>query len=154
MEKILIVVGAAAGVFLVLLILQWFLAPRSRMKAKRLYTPQDLLVSIRIETIMELFSLFSPFKFLASDGRKRTKDAKLLRYLKRETKRRRRRQYRILLRMSCDEVKRYDRLNDEEVRAISRRAGVKEEEVRDLVTEFCLRLDGFLQRMQGHIPRC
>jgi len=148
LERIFIIVGATAGVLLVVFILQWLFLPYARTKAKRLYTPQDLLVSIRMETLMELFSLFSPFKLIAPIVRDR-KNAQLPKYLRWETRRRRRKQYRILSRMTPDQMKRYDKLDDEEVKTISRRARVSDTEVRELVTDFCLTLDKILQRGQS-----
>jgi hypothetical protein len=101
-----------------------------------------------METLMELFSLFSPFKLIAPIVRDR-KNAQLPKYSRWETRRRRRKQYRILSRMTPDQMKRYDKLDDEEVKTISRRARVSDTEVRELVTDFCLTLDKILQRGQS-----
>jgi len=145
-EKLFITIGAAAGVLLTVLILQWFFLPRSRTETSRLYTPVDLLVSIRIETLMDLLSLFSPFKIFKREPART--ERQLTRYLKIETKRRRRKQYRILMRMSHEQMRRYDRLTEEEIAEIARAARVSERDVRELVVEFCLRLDLFLRKIQ------
>lgn len=146
MEKFFIAIGAAAGVLLTVLLLQWFFLPRSRRTTARLYTPADLLVSIRIETLMELFSLFSPFKIFRKE--KKRADQRLMRYVRDETKRRRRKQYKILVQMSAEQMRRYDALEDDEVKEIARKAHVSEADVRELVVEFCLRLDSFLRKIQ------
>ena len=146
MEKLFIAIGAAAGVLLTVLILQWFFLSRSRTETPRLYTPADLLVSIRIETLMDLLSLFSPFKIFRREPARTHRQ--LTRYLKIETKRRRRKQYRILTRMSHEQMRRYDRLTEEEITEIARAARVSEADVRELVIEFCLRLDLFLRKIQ------
>lgn len=146
MEKFFIAVGAAAGVLLTVLILQWFFLSRSRTGTHRLYTPVDLLVSIRMETLMEMFSLFSPFKIFKREPERTHRQ--LAKYLKRETKRRRRKQYRILTRMSPEQMRRYDRLTGREITEIAKAARVSEEDVRELVVEFCLRLDLFLRKIQ------
>ena len=146
MEKLFITIGAAAGVLLTVLILQWFFLSRPRTETPRLYTPADLLVSIRIETLMDLLSLFSPFKIFKRQPTRT--DRQLTRYLKIETKRRRRKQYKILTRMSHEQMRRYDRLTEEEIAGIAKAARVSEADVRELVIEFCLRLDLFLRKIQ------
>jgi len=148
----LVMMGAVAGVLLVLLVGEWFLVEPARRRAGSVYayTPADLLVSIRLEILADLVRIFWPGRLLSAErGRERSR---LERWLRRRGRRWRRLQYRVIMRMRREEVAGYLRLGPREVARIAERAHVAVEDVRAAVIDVCAQVDAVLRRLRRKAP--
>lgn len=138
----LIVIGAAAGSLLLLLAIQWLLL-EDRSEEKNGFSPDDLLTNIRFETVLELLCLFLP-RFHRARGAK----SRILAWLARKSRRNRRLQYRIILRMSRDQRRNYLKLSQKEIESLAKRANAEPQDVVDLVIRPCAQIDRLLRRQK------
>ena len=138
-----VIVGAIAGSLLILLAIQWLLLEDHRSPNKG-FSPDDLLTNIRLETVFDLFGLFVPKKtrFVGEKSR-------LVAWLTRKNRRNRRLQYRIIMRMTRQQRKRYLQLEQREIEKIARKANVAPQDVVELVIRPCAQIDRLLRRTKA-----
>jgi len=138
-----VIVGAIAGSLLLLLAIQWLLLEDHRPPDKG-FSPDDLLTNIRLETVFDLLGLLIPrrTRFVGEKSR-------LAAWLARSNRRNRRLQYRIIMRMTRQQRKRYLQLEKHEIEKIARRAYVTPQDVVELVIRPCAQIDRLLRRTEA-----
>jgi len=138
-----VIVGAIAGSLLILLAIQWLLLEDHRF-SDRGFSPDDLLTNIRLETVFDLVGLFIPrrTRFVGEKSR-------LVAWLTRKNRRNRRLQYRIIMRMTRQQRKRYLQLEKGEIERIARKANVTPQDVVELVIRPCAQIDRLLRRTKA-----
>ena len=138
-----VIVGAIAGSLLILLAIQWLLLEDHRSPDRR-FSPDDLLTNIRLETVLDLLGLFVPkrTRFVGEKSR-------LVAWLARKNRRNRRLQYRIIMRMTRQQRRRYLQLGQHEIERIACRANVTPQDVVELVIRPCAQIDRLLRRTEA-----